>query len=267
MRRMAGEIPLGDGLNARQALIVERVNSDGFVTIETLARDLDVSAQTVRREIIRLDEIGLIQRFHGGAGRRGSGARLTYEAKRSLDVELKRRIGEAMAARVKDGEALFLDVGTTAEATAQALSGRRGLTVVTPGTTVGRILSEGSDATVILTGGRLVGADLCMVGPVALSAIGQYRFDWAIIACSGIEESGAVLDFDADKIALKRQALARARQKALIAGSSKFRRSALMHLADLDAFDILVTDEPPDASIVRLIEERLGEDALIVAPR
>jgi DeoR family transcriptional regulator, glycerol-3-phosphate regulon repressor len=231
------------GLNERQTLIVERVQHQGFVTIDALARDLSVSAQTVRREIIRLDELGVVQRFHGGAGRSGSGERLSYEVKQTREAEAKRRIGVAMAAMVRTGQSVFLDVGTTAEATAAALLALPSLTVVTASAANARILTANPHIEVILTGGRMVGPDLSMAGPIALRTVSSYRFDWAIIACSGIDAHGAVLDFDADKIAVKQCAMEKAGMKVLIADSGKFARSALLEIADIAAFDFIVTNE------------------------
>lgn len=240
-------------LNERQARIVTRVQRQGFVTIETLAKDFEVSTQTVRREIIRLDELGFIQRFHGGAGRRGSGERLSYEAKQVRDTDLKARIGQAMAAQIQPGQAIFLDVGTTAEATARALLDKGRLTVITPSAANARILIGAPGIDTILTGGRVVGPDIAMVGPISLKTISNYRLDWAVIACSAIEDDGAVLDFDADKIALKQCAMEVARRKALVADHGKFTRSALLRVADLNAFDLLVTDEPPPPALAEMI--------------
>lgn len=232
-------------LSERQALIVDRVELQGFVTIEALAQDFAVSSQTVRREIIRLDELGVLQRFHGGAGRRGAGERLSYEIKQSREAEPKLRIGVAMARGIREGQAVFLDVGTTAEATARALSSIAGLTVVTPSAANARILSANPDITVILTGGRVVGPDLSMVGPDAMRTLGGYRFDWAVIACSGMDMGGAILDFDADKIALKQRAMELAAGKALIIDATKFGRAALAKIGDIRDFDVVVTDAAP----------------------
>jgi DeoR family transcriptional regulator, glycerol-3-phosphate regulon repressor len=229
-------------LNQRQAKIVERVEQQGFVTIDALARDFSVSTQTVRREIIRLDELGLLKRFHGGAGRRGSGIRLSYETKQTLEHDLKQRIGIVAAREIQPGQSVFLDVGTSAEATAQALLERGVITVITPSATNARILAANPNIQIILTGGRLIGSDLSMAGPIALRTVSGYRFDHAIIACSGIDQTGAVLDFDADKIALKQCALQLATHKILIADSTKFTRTALMEIGRLDDFDLLVTD-------------------------
>lgn len=251
---------LGDELqlNERQSRIVERVEQQGFVTIDALARDFAVSAQTVRREIIRLDELGVIQRFHGGAGRGGSGERLSYEAKKTRELEAKQRIGAAMAALVQPGQSVFLDVGTTAEATATALLRCASLTVVTASATNALVLAANPGIEVILTGGRMLGPDLSMAGPIALRTVSSYRFDWAIIACSGIESNGAVLDFDADKIAVKQRAMEVSGRKALIVDSAKFFRSALLVLANIGEFDAMVTNEtPPEHLAARMFQDRI----------
>lgn len=243
-------------LNDRQAQIVERVEQQGFVTIEQLARDFAVSAQTVRREIIRLDERGVLRRFHGGAGRSGSGMRLSYEAKLSTDADLKARIGAAAAGLLNKGETIFLDVGTTGEAVAHALSLHSGLRIITPSASTARVLAANPHLEVVLTGGRIVGADMAMIGPIAVRTVASYRFDHVLIGCSGIGADGAVLDFDADKIAVKQQALLVGARKLLIADSGKFGRSALMEVARLPDFDIIVTDAVPASCRVLLGDEQ-----------
>lgn len=233
-------------LNERQAQIVAQVERHGFVTIDQLAREFAVSAQTVRREIIRLDELGVLRRFHGGAGRTGSGLRLSYDAKQALDTDLKARIGTASAARIAEGQTIFLDVGTTAEAVARALVSHPALRVVTPSATIARILSANAAVEVILTGGRIMGPDLSMAGPIAVRTVASYRFDQALIACSGIGHDGVLLDFNVDKIALKQQAMQVASMKVLITDSGKLGRSALMAVAHIDEFDLVVTDAPSE---------------------
>ena len=252
-----------NALNDRQSQIVDRVERLGFVTIEALAEEFRVSSQTVRREIIRLDELGLIHRFHGGAGRCGSGERLSHEVKRQRETGLKARIGEAMASRVQDGQSIFLDVGTTAEATAQALRSMSRLTIVTPSANIAQILFDAPGVEIILTGGRIVGRDLSMAGPAAVGSVIRHRFDWAIIACSAVEDDGAVLDFDAEKIAVKQAAMEVSRRQALITDSSKFTRSARLEIARLDSFDLIVTDAAPPPAL----RERIGEERLMLAAR
>ena len=121
-----------DCLNERQAALLALVRSRGYATVEWLAEHFAVSAQTVRRDIIRLDERGMLQRFHGGAGAAGASVvRLGYAEKQELAVDAKLAIGVAAARLVPNGASVFVDVGTTAEAVARALAGHTSLRVFT----------------------------------------------------------------------------------------------------------------------------------------
>ena len=114
-------------IDRRQSKIVKRIETWGFATIEALAQEFDVSAQTIRRDIIQLEKHRMLQRFHGGAGMPRDSVRLGYSQKKGAAVEGKQRIGAAAAALILDGSAVFLDAGTTVEAVAQALAGRENL--------------------------------------------------------------------------------------------------------------------------------------------
>lgn len=237
----------GADVNARQQRILAVVRSRGFATIEALARELDVSAQTVRRDIIRLDEVKLLQRFHGGAGLRDSAVRVGYAEKRVLAAEAKDRIGRRVADLVPHGASVFLDVGTTAEAVARALGERRhGLKLFTNGMAAARLLAEFPTNDVFVLPGHVRGPDGSLTGEATVAAVGEFRADFAVVALSGFDADGAPMDFDLGKIAVKRAMAARARRAILIADSSKFERQATARIAALSAFHALVAEaEPP----------------------
>jgi DeoR family glycerol-3-phosphate regulon repressor len=208
---------------------------------------LDVSAQTVRRDIIRLDEAKLLQRFHGGAGLRDSAVRVGYAEKRVLAADAKDRIGRRVAELVPDGASVFLDVGTTAEAVARALGARRRrLKMFTNGMAAARILSEFPTFDVFVLPGHVRGPDGSLTGDATVAAVGEFRADFAVVALSGFDADGAPMDFDLGKIAVKRAMAARARRALMVADSSKFGRQATARLAPLSAFSALASDaEPP----------------------
>lgn len=239
----------GADVNARQQRILAVVRARGFATIEALARELDVSAQTVRRDIIRLDEVKLLQRFHGGAGLRDSAVRVGYAEKRVLAAEAKERIGRRVAEIVPDGASVFLDVGTTAEAVARALgSRRRGLKIFTNGMAAARLLSEFPTNEIFVLPGHVRGPDGSLTGDATVAAIGEFRADFAVVALSGFDADGVPMDFDLGKIAVKRAMAARARRALMVADSSKFERQATARIAPLTAFHALVAEvEPPRA--------------------
>ena len=127
-------------LSERQSRILAIVQQSGFATIEGLAERFDVSAQTVRRDIIALADAGRLQRFHGGAGPVGQeeSTRLDYRAKREIARPEKQVIGRKAAEVIPDGATIYLDVGTTIESCAGFLARRHGFSL--PGGTDSRSL-------------------------------------------------------------------------------------------------------------------------------
>jgi DeoR family glycerol-3-phosphate regulon repressor len=95
----------------------------------------------------------------------------------------------------------------------------------------------------------LRGSDGSLVGGETVRELGRFALALAVIACSGFDARGAPTDFDGEKIAVKRAAIAAARRSLLIADSSKFGRQALERIAPLDAFAALVTDTPPEGAL------------------
>ena len=237
-----------ENLSQRQRDILSWIEDQGFATIEALAAHFSVSMQTVRREIIRLDATGHLQRFHGGAGLPERRVRLGYAGKSALATAAKARLAALVATRLRPGSSVFLDVGTTAEAVAKALAERHDLTIVTNSLNCARPFQTGDQRLVVL-GGERRGADGSLVGPATLAAMAALAVDVAVIGCSGIDGDGAVTDFDPDKIAVKRAAMARAGQAWLVADASKFLRRATASIGTLPDFSLLVTDQPQPVAI------------------
>jgi DeoR family glycerol-3-phosphate regulon repressor len=253
------------GLTDRRRDILAIVAEQGFATIEALARRFDVSAQTVRRDIIHLQREGLVRRFHGGAGPPDAPVRLTYDTKKTVSRPGKDAIGAAVAALVPDGSSLFLDVGTTVEAAARALLARRSLRIFTPSLPAALIFADHGSAEVFVTGGLLGGLDGSLVGPAAVEAIGRFRVDFALVGCSGVDADGSVMDFDTQKVAAKRAMMAGARRRLLLADASKFGRPALMRLGAASEFHVLVTDAEPPAQLRKAFASG-GPEILVAAP-
>jgi DeoR family glycerol-3-phosphate regulon repressor len=233
-----------DGPTARQAEIVTLVQEHGFATIDDLARRFDVSTQTIRRDIIRLEELKLLRRFHGGAGLYEAAAVRPGHAPKidPSPASAKARIGLAVASLISDGASIFLDVGTTVEAVARALSEHRQLQIVTPSVPVGAILAGTSVGSVVVTGGLLRGPSGSLVGDAAVAAVSRFKLDWAVIGCSGFEDDGTVMDADLLQVEVKQRMLSRSRRALLVADSTKLQRRAIVNIAPLATFDMLVTD-------------------------
>lgn len=236
------ENPSAIELSSRQKQIVEMIETQGFVTLEGLAKVLKVSMQTVRRDVIALDKATLLQRFHGGAGRssEGSNVRLGYGRKKAVSIDEKMRIGQKAAELVGKGDFIFLDVGTTIEAAATFLAKSRGLTIFTNSFRAAMHFNP-MQHEVHVFGGIMRGADGSLVGDNVLEQIRSLRFDVCMIGCSAVEPSGAIMDHDLQKIMIKKTAISVSRRKFLLVTEAKFGRSARAQIADVRAFDEVIT--------------------------
>lgn len=242
-----------DAVTERQARIVEIVSQQGFATIENLARDFGVSSQSVRRDIIRLDADGLLQRFHGGVGVRETSVRMGYAEKRALATDAKQRIAEKAASLIADGSVVFLDVGTTVEAVAHALRQKRQLRIFTASLAAAGILAGRSGIELFVLGGFVRGVDGSVAGETTLSTLARFRFDYAVIGFSGIDRDGTLMDFDLEKVAVKQAAIDRSGHTLVVGDSSKFRKSAVVRFGANASSLTFVTEAPPSAHVAELL--------------
>ncbi|MGI4976703.1 MAG: DeoR/GlpR family DNA-binding transcription regulator [Janthinobacterium lividum] len=239
----------------RQAAIVALARESGRVLVDDLAARFAMTPQTVRRDLNELCEAGVLTRVHGGAIVASSVENLAYEARKLVALDQKQRIGQAAARLVPDHSSLFINLGTTTEEVARALSGRSGLLVVTNNVNVATELARSPAISVVLAGGSVRAADGGIVGHMAVQLIRQFSVDLAVIGTSAIDADGTLLDYDLREVQVSRAIIENARRVILVADSSKFTRRAPVRIATLDEIDVLVTDHLP-AETRRALAER-----------
>ena len=108
---------------------------------------------------------------------------------------------------------------------------------------------------VVVTGGLLHGADGSLVGDDVTAAIGRFRFDVAVIACSGFDDDGTVMDFDIQKVGVKNAAMGNAQRTILVADGNKFGRTAYVRISPLESFSLVVTDTEPPTALKHVLQE------------
>ena len=215
----------------RQRAILDMTERQGFVTVEGLAAAFAVSAQTVPRDISAPDGAGLFQRFHGGAGSFGGNdaRRPGHRRKQTIAISASREVARPVAAPIPDGAAVFLDVGTTFEAAADASNGHDGPQVFTM-----RLLAalrfDHRCRDVQVMGRRLAARDGSLAGAAVIGQLARLRLDFAVIGGSGIEPA-RVMDFDPGKVAVRRAAMETASVPVLLATRERRGRSARAEIA------------------------------------
>lgn len=226
--------------NPRQLKLLNTVRARGSITVEQLAEMLEVTLQTVRRDVQRLADEGLLTRFHGGVRVPSSTTEnIGYQQRETLNAEGKARIARAVAARVPNDCSLILNIGTTTEAIAKALLRHTGLRVITNNLNVATILSDNPNCEVIVAGGSVRLRDRAIVGEATVDFIRQFKVDIALIGVSSIEDDGTLRDFDLREVKVAQTIIAQAREVWLAADASKFNRPAMIELAKLSQIDCL----------------------------
>ncbi len=241
--------------NPRQINLLNTVRARGTVTVDQLAEMLGVTLQTVRRDVQRLADEGLLTRFHGGVRVPSSTTEnIGYPQRASLNAEGKERIARAVAEQVPNDCSLILNIGTTTEAIAQQLLRHTGLRVITNNLNVATILSGNPACEVIVAGGSVRPRDRAIVGEATIDFIRQFKVDIALIGVSSIESDGSLRDFDLREVKVAQTIIAQAREVWLAADASKFNRPAMIELGTLSQIDCLFTDADPPSPFPALLE-------------
>lgn len=258
------------GLNGKSGSVRERhakiqrlVQAKGFVTIEFLAREFGVTPQTIRRDINTLSQSGFIHRYHGGAGMSSSTENVDYTERKILCLKEKRFIARLVAAQIPDHASLFINIGTTTEEIARALTNHQRLRVITNNLNVASILSGNDNFEIIVAGGLVRPRDCGIIGPMTIDFIQQFRVDYGIIGISGIDVDGTLLNFDYREVRAARAIIDNSRKVFLAADHTKFGRNAMVRLGSISEVDALFTDRQPPSSLVD--ELQLSEVQLFAA--
>jgi len=217
-----------------------------------LAKELDVTAQTIRRDLTELCNAGLMARVHGGAILITGRAYLDYDARKVLAPQEKTDIGKACAAMIPENASVFLGLGTTAVAVARALTHHKDLMVVTNNLRVADVLSKNVECEVIVAGGVLRRSDGGLMGDATVEFVRQFKVDYAVIGAAALDNEGWLLDHDFREVRVLKALIENARQTFLVADGSKLSQIApirVAHLSDIDAF---VTNTVPCITLAEM---------------
>ncbi|WP_166355366.1 DeoR/GlpR family DNA-binding transcription regulator [Phytoactinopolyspora limicola] len=249
----------------RHTKILDEVRRNGAARVVDLARSLDVSEMTVRRDLDVLAREGRLEKVHGGATRRVASAEEPgFEVKSLRQPVEKEAIAAAAAEMITPGSAIGLSAGTTTWSLARRLRGVGDLTVVTNSMRVADVLhgAATSSQNVVLTGGVRTPSD-ALVGPLAVAALERLHLDVVFLGVHGMDDSAGyttpnLLEADAD-----RALVAAGRRLVVLADHTKWGTVGLSTIAALDQADVVISDEALPDEGRRILEERVAEVRLV----
>ncbi|MFE5642109.1 DeoR/GlpR family DNA-binding transcription regulator [Rhodococcus sp. NPDC056516] len=229
-------------IDGRQVEIVRALKGSESVSVADLARDLNTSEVTIRRDLAELETAGVLRRVRGGAVSAVlRGDELPFVLREMEGVAEKARIASAAVNLIADGEAVLLDSGTTGLAAAHELSSRN-VTVMPLAAHAIPVLMEAATVRLLLPGGTVRSGETSVVGPMVEQNLATLRFDTVLLTCCGLSRTSGVTAYDMQDAAVKRAALTSSTRVIAVADSSKFTRTALAVVCALDRIDVLVTD-------------------------
>ena len=248
--------PMSVEISTRQHLILDYVREHGSVQVDQLSSHLQVTPQTIRRDLNQLYQKQLVQRVHGGAVAKDNIENLGYGARKILMAAEKFEIARRTAELLPDNSSLFINIGTTTERVAEYLLDRTGMLVITNNINVASMLWPAPGLEVMIAGGAIRRSDGGIVGSSAEEFIDNFKVDCAVISCSAIDSEGEFFDYDLREVRVAQAIIKHARSVILATDSMKFERRAPIRIGDLSDIETLVTDEGIPEDAIRLCRER-----------
>lgn len=242
----------------RYHFILMELESKGIVAIAELENMLNVSTDTVRRDLVHLERLNKLQRVHGGAVSKEDVVTNQAFAKREVKfIDRKKEIASVAAGFVKERGAISLNAGTTNIELAKYLSsGFEQLTVITNSLKVAEVLSGKKGFTVILPGGILNHDEFSLYGSSTGDEIARFNIDTAFISVNAISLEKGLTDFRLGEAEVINAMIRNAGQAVVVADSSKFETVSYLNICGLDRVRAIVTDSELNEELKRKYEDK-----------
>ena len=240
----------------RLGAIMERLSLDGSVNVAEIARELEVSSATVRRDLRLLEGQRLLGRIHGGAVPQGVLYELPLRYKSTRQAEEKRRIAREAATRVVDGWAIGLTGGTTTTEVARALVDQPRLTIVTNALNIASEIAVRPNLKLVVTGGVARAESYELVGPIAEASLEGLNLDMVFLSVDGISPEAGLTTHHEIEAGTDRALIERASRVTVVADSSKIGKVAFARICQLGDVDELITDDGAEPAAVAAFQDR-----------
>ena len=233
-------------LTERQKDILTSLKASKKLSVKTLAKELFVSEATIRRDLMEMQNMGLVERSHGGAILPENSEEVSMFFRMEKNANEKERVATKAILHIPPFKSVFVDSSSTALALAERIDLTH-KTVVTNNLQTAMQLSKKSNLTLILIGGNIEFKTNAATGTYAARQLMDFTFDLFLSSCAGIHD-GAAYERSIEQKEIKKVAFERCKKRVLLVDHTKFDAFATYKLCDLSDYDVVVTDfTPPDA--------------------
>ena len=237
----------------RRQAILAAVRAEDAASAEALARQFDVSVETIRRDLRALHSDGLLERVYGGATRSsGRSSEGSFSARSVRNIERKRAVAALAASLIEPDDTVVIDVGTTALEVARALPPPFHGRVLTNSVPVAMVLAERSDIDLMLCGGQVRPGDAACSGAHAEAFFGEFYADKAFRGSGGVHPEAGLTDYDPPEVVIRRTIIAHTASSYVLADSSKLGTIAVHRVCALDKITAVITDDHGGDAVTNL---------------
>ncbi|MFS0726744.1 DeoR/GlpR family DNA-binding transcription regulator [Paenibacillus sp. 1P07SE] len=238
--------------NARQQQIVDRLQTDGEIRLHDLKSAFSVTEMTIRRDLEKLEQAGLLRRTFGGAILADRDVALKDRV--SVMTEEKISIGRMAAALIQSGDYVFIDGGSTTYELARALKPGLDITVVTNALNVAGVLQD-KGIPAIVSGGMILEATSTLIGPFAEQLVGSMAYTRIFLGTTGVSAQHGFSNSNMYETQIKRAAIRQTSEVNILADHTKFGAKELLSFARLSEANRLITDASPDHQLLSACKE------------
>lgn len=243
-------IEAGMKIKLRQAKILEIIRKNGVATVDELSKSLDISSETIRRDLTAMANGGKIQKIHGGATLPQAFGEGSFKQRMSDNADAKARIARTASSLFFAGETMFIDTGSTTLYFAEKLVDISELTIVTNSTDIAGTIS-GSEAgnRIFLLGGEFSSDNRQTVGTMVSEQIRSFRAHHAVLTIGGLDGRTGAMDYDIEEAQVARTMIEQSESLTVLVDSSKFNSVASFEVCPLERIDRIVCDAAPPQAL------------------
>lgn len=226
----------------RHQYILNRLNTHGRVYITSLSEELNISDDTLRRDLIELDKQGVLTKVHGGAIAK-SGISVEFMDRLNTGIAEKKEIAAKVIPLFRQGDVLLIDGGTSSLEVARQIPDNLEMTVYTNSFPIANVLMNHPKLELIFLGGKVFSSSQVTVGVSVFQALQTVRPDWLVLGICSIHPQQGITDPDREESMVKRLMVERAQKRIVLADSYKLNTAETYHIASLEDIDYLVTED------------------------
>ncbi len=232
----------------RKNLIYTKLCNEGRVLVNDLAAEFGVSDETIRRDLDKLEQEGLAEKFYGGAIKvENTFFDLPFHVRQNSNIAEKQKIAKLCLPLIHDGDYIALDSSTTALEVIKAAKNCRDLTIITNSVEVLLEFSQKADWNIVSTGGSLKTGSLSLVGGISEKTLKGFNVDLCICSCKGLDIAKGCTESSESEATVKVALMQAAKRKIMVVDSAKLGKVSFAKVCELNDFDTVITDKKPSA--------------------